>query len=357
MKKIVIIFFGDFFYDSRCINMANSIIDDGQKLYIIDAGKSENRFRGVKLFHINTITNGFYKYVEFFKKTKKIISKIQPTTIIASDLYSLPSACSFKEKNIIYDSREIYSQHAGMINNKMKQFFWHMIEKKFIKQTNVVLVTAKGDKVILNKLYNNLKIKILYNFPSIRLKIKKENLLRKKINLLKNEKIFLYQGVLHPGRGIKNMIMLLKDFEDCHGVIIGDGPYKDSIIRFAKKHNLLKRIHILGKVKYTQMMQLTVDADIGFSIIKPISQSYAQALPNKLFEYALAKVPVICSDLVEMKQVINKHKIGVFVPYDNMVKQKAGLNELLINKPKYIKDLKTENLIWEHQESKFLKVI
>ncbi len=356
-KTIVIIFFGDFFYDARCINMANSIIDDGHKLYIIDSGNSASQFRGMQVFHVNVMVNGFYKYVKFFKKTKQLISKIHPTTIIASDLYSLPSACSFKEKNIIYDSREIYSQHAGMINNKMKQFFWHMIEKIFIKKTNVVLVTADGDKVILNKLYNDIKIQILYNFPSIKMKMKKENLLRKKINLLNNEKIFLYQGVLHPGRGIKNMIMLLKEFDDCHGVIIGDGPYKDKILEFAKKYDLLHRIHMLGRVKYTQMMQLTADADIGFSIIKPISQSYEQALPNKLFEYALVKVPVICSDLVEMKQIVNKHKIGISVSYNNMVKQKMVLNELLKNKPKYIKDLKTENLIWENQESKFLQVI
>ena len=68
-------------------------------------------------------------------------------------------------------------------------------------------------------------------------------------------------------------------------------------------------------------------------------------------------MPVICSDLVEMKQIVNKHKIGISVSYNNMVKQKMVLNELLKNKPKYIKDLKTENLIWENQESKFLQVI
>ena len=31
-------FLGDFFYDARCINMANTIIDAGMELNIIDAG-------------------------------------------------------------------------------------------------------------------------------------------------------------------------------------------------------------------------------------------------------------------------------------------------------------------------------
>ena len=51
-KRIVLIFLGDFFYDGRCINMANTIIDAGHKLHVIDIGKSKNKFRGINIFHV-----------------------------------------------------------------------------------------------------------------------------------------------------------------------------------------------------------------------------------------------------------------------------------------------------------------
>ena len=356
-KRIVLIFLGDFFYDGRCINMANSIINNGYELYVIDTGKSKNAYKGIIFFHIKIKKNGFFRYVDYYLKTKKIINKIKPQTIIASDLYSLPSAFSLKNTDVIYDSREIYSQHAGMINNRIKQYFWHMVENKFIKNTKAVLVTADGDELILNKLYDNLNIIKIYNFPSCKMKSNKNNLLRKKINLSENKKIFLYQGVLHAGRGIKSMISLLNYFSEVHAVIIGDGPNKKNIINFVKKNNLIHKVHFLGKIKYEELLQFTSGADIGFSIIRPISKSYEQALPNKIFEYALSEVPIICSDLIEMKKIVQKYQIGIAVPFNDIEKQIMGVKKILRNKKYFITKSKNSDFIWESQEIFFMKVI
>ena len=136
-KRIVLIFLGDFFYDGRCINMANTIINSGHKLYVIDAGKSKNTYKGINFFHVKIKRNGFFRYVDYYLKTKKIINEIKPQTIISSDLYSLPSAFSLKNIDIIYDSREIYSQHAGMINNRIKRIKEYK-DGVFIKKTNYI---------------------------------------------------------------------------------------------------------------------------------------------------------------------------------------------------------------------------
>ena len=356
-KTIVLIFLGDFFYDARCINMANSIINKGYKLFIIDVGKLKNKYRGSKIFHIKINSVGFLRYALFYQKAKKIIQKLNPDLIIASDLYSLPSAFSLKNSEVIYDSREIYCYHAGMINNKLKQFFWYLIEKKFINKTKSVLVTADGDELILNKIYKNLNIIKIYNYPSIKFKNSNKKILRKKLNLFKDEKIFLYQGVLHPGRGIKNMIYLLKYFLEAHAVIIGEGPYKKNIINFIKKYNLINRVHILGKIEYNKLLAFTSGADIGFSLIKPISKSYEQALPNKLFEYALCEVPIICSDLIEMKNIIVKYKIGFAVNCDDYNKQKKAIEKIFNNNKYFFKNLKRMELTWENQENRFLQAI
>ena len=215
--------------------MANTIIDFGFDLYIINTGSTSNQFRKKKVINIKLNRTGFLKYIEFYYKVKKILFSFPVDIIIASDLYSLPASCSLTGSKIIYDSREIYSQHAGMINNKIKQFFWYFIEKKYIDKTKAVLVTADDDKIFLKKLYKNIKIFSIYNFPSIKMKNKKNNFLRKKLGLLLNEIIFIYQGVLHPGRGIKNMILLLNYFYNAHAVIIGSGPYKNKILKLIKK--------------------------------------------------------------------------------------------------------------------------
>ena len=355
-KSIALIFLGDFFFDARCINMADTIIDADIDLNIIDAGKFDVQYRGKKIHHISLPQKGIFKYLKFYHETKKVLAKINPKHIIAGDLYSLPAAASFKDALLVYDSREIFTQLAGLLNKPLRQAFWSCIEKKYINKTQSILVTAEGDGIILKKIYRNINIFNIYNFPSIKMKPKRDVSLREKLNLSVNIKIFLYQGALHKGRGIKAMIQLLEDFPNSHAVIIGDGPYRNELQSFSEKMNLNKRIHFLGRVPYMKMLELTAGADVGFALIRPISQSYKQALPNKIFEYALANIPVIASNLPEMQSFIKKFQIGLTVPYNNRSKQKCAVNKLIHKiKGKNIQKTAEKYLVWEKQKDVFIK--
>ena len=357
-QTIVLIFLGDFFFDARCINMADTIIDAGVNLNIIDAGKTHNQYRGRKIYHISIPKRGLIRYIQFYHKTKKVITQINPQKIIAGDLYSLPAAAAFKDAFIIYDSREIYTQLTGLTNNPLKQAFWSLIEYIYINKEQSVLVTAEGDGVILKNLYGDINIFHIYNFPSVKMKPEGNICLRDKLNIPKESKIFLYQGILHKGRGIKAMIQLLKKISDSHAVIIGDGPYRGELQSFSKKMNLEKNIHFIGKIPYKEILEWTTGADIGFSLIKPISQSYRQALPNKIFEYALANVPVIASNLPEMEIFIKQFSLGLTVPYNDINKQKEAVNKLLYQKKKNtIQETAEKYLVWEEQKGEVMKAL
>ena len=260
-KSVVLIFLGDFFFDARCINMADTIINSGMKLNIIDSGKSDNNYRGKRIHHISLPKRGFYKYLKFHLKVKNILTEISTEIIIAGDLFSLPTATSIKDAHVVYDSREIYTQLAGLTNNPLKQLFWSWVEKKYINKTQSVLVTADGDGIILKNLYPNINITKIYNFPSIKLKPSGRLSLRKKLNISAESKIFLYQGVLHKGRGIKTLIQLLDNFQNAHAIIIGDGPYRNELQKYAINRNTEKRnpiinISLQSNYKYLITIQL-----------------------------------------------------------------------------------------------------
>ena len=170
--------------------------------------------------------------------------------------------------------------------------------------------------------------------------------------------IFLYQGVLHEGRGIKQMIQLLLHFKNAHAVIIGKGCYKNELKNYTQTRGLANRTHFYGAVSYLELLELSADANIGFSLIKPISKSYEQALPNKLFEYALAGIPVIASKLPEMEKIINKYQIGYTVEYDDLEAQIQVIKKILDeNNRTEIQQIAEQNLVWESQEDLFLKIL
>ena len=338
--------------------MANSIINAGNQLIIINSGTSDKYFRNSKIYHISLPIRGIYKYIKFYYESKKILIKTNPQKIIAADLFSLPSANSLNDVHIIYDSREIYTCHAGLINKPLTQLCWSFVERLNVQKTKLVLVTADGDVTILKKLYKEITTSCIYNFPSEKMVAKDKNYLRETLNLSTENKIFLYQGALHKGRGIRTMLELLKDFSNFHAVIIGDGPYYEILEHHAKKLNVFTRTHFMGKLPYKKIFQLTIGADIGFALIKPISKSYVQALPNKIFEYAISNIPSLVSDLPEMKKIVKKHSLGFSVPYNDKNKQKEAIKNLLYsNKKNNIQKTALKKLVWEIQEKDFLKAL
>jgi len=357
-KSVVLIFLGDFFFDARCINMADTIIDSGLELIIIDSGKSDNNYREKSIHHILLPERGLIKYLKFNMKVKDILSKLQPEIIIAGDLYSLPAATSIKRAHVVYDSRELYTQLGGLNSKPLRQHFWSWIEKKNITKVQSVIVTAPGDGTILNNIYNNLNLVIIYNFPSRKMIPTGKYSLRKKLKLSKEKTIFLYQGVLHEGRGIKQMIKLLIHFKNAIAVIIGEGTFKNKFKNYAQSLGLAKRTHFYGAVPYLDLLEVSADANIGFSLIKPISKSYEQALPNKLFEYALAGIPIIASKLPEMEKVIIEYKIGYTVDFDDLNAQIEAVTKILNeNNRVEIQKIAVNNLVWESQQSLFLKTL
>ena len=325
-------------------------------IYIINCGSSK-KYKNQEVFNINLPKKGLLKYFLFYIKSNKILASINPMTIIAADLYSLPSACSLNNKHIVYDSREIYTRLASLKHKKFTQSFWSLIEHFFITKTTHVFVTARSDKLFLIRKYKTINITVLKNFPSISIKSNDRYALKKFLNIDLSTKIFLYQGVIQKGRGIRDMIRLLKFFDFANCVIIGDGNYKKSIKQYIKKNNLSHRVHFIKTIPYKNLLKYTAGADIGFALIKPLSLSYINALPNKIFEYILSGIPVLASNLPELKSVFKLYDIGKCVNPNNMEIQLESIKQILNTNYTNLQEIALNNFVWEKQTMKFIKAI
>jgi len=57
-------------------------------------------------------------------------------------------------------------------------------------------------------------------------------------------------------------------------------------------------------------MPITADADLGVTLLEDTCLNHRYALPNKLFEYLMAGVPVLASNLTEISKVVTRFNVG-----------------------------------------------
>ncbi|MCB9249251.1 MAG: glycosyltransferase [Ignavibacteriales bacterium] len=235
---------------------------------------------------------------------------------------------------IFYNSREIYAHLAGLRKKKFVQKIIAKIESKFIGKVDFVLVTGEMDKEYLAESYGLNNILVLRNLPKFT-EVKKIKIdLREKLNIPNDQKILLYQGVILEGRGIKKVIDVLDKINNAHFVIIGDGEFRKQFESEITGKPIESRVHFIGQVNHKDLLSYTASADLGLALIENISLSYYYALPNKIFEYIMAEVPILCSDLPQMKKIVDDYKVGNYVNLEkdnlaNAINRMLNDNELL----------------------------
>ncbi|MEE9429834.1 MAG: glycosyltransferase [Melioribacteraceae bacterium] len=336
-KKIVIAFLGNAYHDSRVVNLIDSLEQENYKVKTISFDWKTKDFKtqlGETSIHkLDKSKSSLSFYFNFFFLLIKNLLKHKAQIYFAEDIYTLPVVYYFAKLNkakVYYNSREIYAHLAGLRNKGLIQSIIARVERTFIHKVDAVLVTGQMDAEYLEEAYGIENLVVVRNLP----KYKKEIIpidLREKLKISKEEKIILYQGVILEGRGILYLIKLLDKTNNAHFVIVGDGEFRKEFEKYANDSTVKNRVHFIGAVKHEELLSYTVVADIGVSLIENISISYYYALPNKLFEYIMAGVPILSSKLPQMEKVVEEYKVGQCVDMTNDDEVVQTLNKMLGN--------------------------
>jgi len=365
-KKVLITFLGNINYDTRCKNLFDTFSANNFDVEFIGFDwltKGFTETRGD--VSIIKLKKGFLSlsfYLKFIWHLKLKLITTKAAIIFAEDIYTLPFAVIFgklKRAKIYYDSRELFGYLAGLKEKKIKQAFWKWTEKFFIRKADYVIVTGPMDGEFLKKEYGIKKIILLRNLPRY-YKLTLQLDLRSHLNIDKAKKIILYQGVLLKGRGIEKVFTVLKELPNHVFVIAGGGEYEEHYQKLAEQMNLTDQIFFLGKLTQEDLPQVTASVDIGVSLIENLSTSYYYALPNKLFEYIMAEVPVIVSNLPQMKAVVEKYDVGFAVDIDNKAELITAIKKLsedskLYESKKQNCQIASQELNWEKEVTNLLK--
>jgi len=226
--------------------------------------------------------------------------------IVANDLDTLP-ACHFasklRGKKLVVDLHELFTEVPEVVNRKRIQKFWASIEGYFLPKNDRMITVCKSIADYYDEKYNK-TVEVVRNIP-----VKKE--LYQTTKKSNDQFIILYQGAVNIGRGIETMVETIQHLPEKYSLwIIGSGDISDSIKEQIKDFNLEHRIKMFGRKEPSELKKITPQAHLGLSLEENMGLNYYFALPNKLFDYLHADVPMLVSPFPEMSAIVNQYNTG-----------------------------------------------
>ena len=114
-------------------------------------------------------------------------------------------------------------------------------------------------------------------------------------------------------------------------IIIGMDAWNGTLQEMAEKEGLSDRLMFLPPVPSEKLPEITVDADMGFILFRNTCLNHYYSLPNKLYEYMMAGIPVIASGFPELKAVIEQTGCGITVDPESPAQIFSAVKELSEN--------------------------
>ena len=271
--------------------------------------------------------------------------------LLSNDLDTLPAnflASKIRNKPLVYDSHEYFTEVPELIGRKRVKKTWEWIERMIVPKLKHAFTVCNSIATIYNEKYGT-RFNVIRNLPVT------ETGFSKTVKSKISEKIILYQGAVNIGRGLEQAILAMKYIENAKLVIAGDGDIKVHLENLVKTENLQNKVEFTGRLSIEKLSELTPQADLGLSIEEDLGLNYRYALPNKLFDYIQAQVPVLITNLPEMAAIVHQYQIGSITDSLEPRKLADKIRDALYNAEK-IKTWKNnlpvaaKELTWENEE-------
>ena len=303
-------------YERRIINQARTALSAGNRVVIITIGRKrepateETPFGSLYRIRSPFISGGPLKFLHFNFRLFFLLRRIQADILHVHDLWVLPAstiAARISKIKLVYDAHEYYAGLEYFNHHSIRKYLWLFAEARFIRHADILLTVSEPLAQKYRKRYPEIpECRVIRNLP--KLEIPSRDLARPLPRLC--EKMLVYHGHLKPGRGLFNLIRALALTPDTGLVIIGGGELHAQVQRLISELKLSDRIILQDYIDLSALISTSAQADIGVALFEPTSQNYRYALPNKFFEYIMAGLPVLTSNIETLHEYVQKYDVG-----------------------------------------------
>lgn len=317
--------------DVRVLREAAALADAGYAVHVVDtdpdtARPREEIFQGIALRHVlppRWLRTRRGKIWTLFKILSMLPVRTRALLDLKVDAYHAHDAetllaCSIagrlRRKPVVLDAHELPYFEPHLLQRPLQRRFHIMLLKRMLPRVAATITVSPPLVAEMHRRYGGPPAVVVRNVPPYQPAITSDRL-RQHLGLDAKIRIALYQGGLQQDRALDVLVRAAGTLApDIVLVLMGDGPTKPDLEALIQREGLSERVRLLPAMPYRELLTWTASADLGLILYPPsTSPNIRYCLPNKLFEYIMAGLPVLASPLDAVHEILSRYGIGDIV--------------------------------------------
>ena len=234
--------------------------------------------------------------------------------LVANDLDTLlPNylIATLRRKKLVYDSHEYFTEVPELVSRPKVQRVWERIEGFIFPKLNYIYTVNES-------IANRYHLKYGKNISVVRnispkwiptdVKTKSE------WGIPENQFVLIFQGAgINIDRGAEEAVEAMHFLKGVVLLFVGDGDVIPALKKQVESLNLTGKVLFFGKRPYHELLNFTLHADLGLTLDKDTNINYRFSLPNKVFDYMHTQTPILASNILEVRKIVEKYDIGQII--------------------------------------------
>lgn len=318
MKQAVLTVISDISTDQRVLKQAELLRENGFDVTVIGRKIRGNKYlptNGVGQIRLKIFFDkGPLMYAAFNLRLFFSLIGRKADLYVANDLDTLlPSFLVSKlfRRPLVYDSHEYFTGQHGLAERRFTFYVWKRLEGFLLPRIRWMITVSKSIADLYEREYGVKPVVVRNASPSsanISLRTRTE------AGAKEGDLLAVFQGSgINPGRGAEELIEAMALTRGVKLLVIGSGDAYKEALRLATEKGVSEKVLFLPRMPWEEMIGYTRSCDAGLSLDKDTCINQRFSLPNKVFDYISAGIPVIASPLPEVSALVSEFGCGIIL--------------------------------------------